>query len=145
MDECHAEATRLLRDNMDKLTLIAETLKERETLQADEFLALMEGRSLEELDKKKAALLAEQKGMNKRKPVAAEQNEESEPEVETKAETEEQVQDVELAEAVQADAEPKERTAEEPVAAEAVEEEIPCISEESMVTSMDVAEKNKAE
>jgi len=61
MDECHAEAVRLLTENMDKLVLIAETLKERETIQADEFKALMEGRTLEELDKQKEALLEEQK------------------------------------------------------------------------------------
>lgn len=63
MDECHAEARRLLSENLDKLTLIAETLKERETIQADEFMALMEGRSLEELDQQKEALLREQKGI----------------------------------------------------------------------------------
>ena len=61
MDECHAEAVRLLTENMDKLVLIAETLKERETIQADEFKALMEGRTLEDLDKQKEALLEEQK------------------------------------------------------------------------------------
>ncbi len=64
MDECHAEARRLLSENLDKLTLIAETLKERETIQGEEFMALMEGRSLEELDQKKAALLREQKGLD---------------------------------------------------------------------------------
>lgn len=63
MDECHAEARRLLSENLDKLTLIAETLKERETIQAEEFVALMEGRSLEELDMQKEALLLEQKGV----------------------------------------------------------------------------------
>ena len=63
MDECHAEARRLLTENLDKLTLIAETLKEREVIQADEFVALMEGRSLEALDQQKEALLQEQKGI----------------------------------------------------------------------------------
>ncbi len=63
MDECHAEARRLLSENLDKLTIIAETLKERETIQADEFVALMEGRSLEDLDQKKEELLREQKGL----------------------------------------------------------------------------------
>jgi cell division protease FtsH len=62
MDECHAEATRLLTDNLDKLTLIAETLKVREVIQADEFIALMEGRSLEELDRQRDEVLQEQKG-----------------------------------------------------------------------------------
>ncbi len=63
MDDCHAEARRLLSENLGKLTLIAETLKERETIQAEEFIALMEGRSLEELDKQKEVLLQEQKGI----------------------------------------------------------------------------------
>ena len=62
MDECHAEATRLLTENLDKLTLIAETLKEREVIQADEFIALMEGRTLDELDRQKEEILQEQKG-----------------------------------------------------------------------------------
>ena len=117
MDECHAEATRLLSENMDKLTLIAETLKERETLQADEFLALMEGRSLEELDKKKEEVLMEQKGLKKKKAAVV--------------------------------AEEEAVVLEEPKAEAEVEvEEIPCISDENMVTSMDVtddSEKNKAE
>lgn len=68
MDECHAEARRLLSENLDKLTLIAETLMERETIQAEEFVALMEGRSLEELDKQKEALLLEQKGHRHTEP-----------------------------------------------------------------------------
>ena len=129
MDECHAEATRLLSENMDKLTLIAETLKERETLQADEFLALMEGRSLEELDKKKEEVLMEQKGLKKKKAaVVAEEESVEAPVAES---TEEAV------------------VLEEPKAEAEVEvEEIPCISDENMVTSMDVtddSEKNKAE
>ncbi len=72
MDECHSEATRLLTENLDKLTLIAETLKQREVIQADEFIALMEGRSLEELDRQKEEILREQKGVKKSKKVAAE-------------------------------------------------------------------------
>ena len=79
MDECHAEATRLLTENLDKLTLIAETLKTREVIQADEFIALMEGRSLEELDRQKEEILREQKGMKKRKAAAAAQAESAEP------------------------------------------------------------------
>ena len=77
MDECHAEATRLLTENLDKLTLIAETLKTREVIQADEFIALMEGRSLEDLDRQKEEILREQKGMKKRE--AAAQDEAAEP------------------------------------------------------------------
>ena len=70
MDDCHAEARRLLSENLEKLTLIAETLKERETIQADEFTALMEGRSLEELDAQKEDLLREQKGLAKKETPA---------------------------------------------------------------------------
>ena len=54
MDECYQRAITLLTENRDKLDIIAETLMERETIEAAEFVALMEGRSLEEL-------LAEQK------------------------------------------------------------------------------------
>ena len=128
MDECHAEATRLLSENMDKLTLIAETLKERETLQADEFLALMEGRSLEELDQKRAALLEEQKGMKKRRPkpqdaAASEANSEDVPLEAQAAEAEEAVETVQDAESVQASE------------TEDAIEEIPCIREENVVAS----------
>jgi cell division protease FtsH len=128
MDECHAEATRLLSENMDKLTLIAETLKERETLQADEFLALMEGRSLEELDQKRAALLEEQKGMKKRRPkpqdaAASEVNSEDVPPEAQAAEAEEAVETVQAAESVQASE------------TDDAIEEIPCIREENVVAS----------
>ena len=128
MDECHAEATRLLSENMDKLTLIAETLKERETLQADEFLALMEGRSLEELDQKRAALLEEQKGMKKRRPkpqdaAVSEANSEDVPLEAQAAEAEEAVKNVQTVEPVQASE------------TEDAIEEIPCIREENVVAS----------
>ena len=128
MDECHAEATRLLSENMDKLTLIAETLKERETLQADEFLALMEGRSLEELDQKRAALLEEQKGMKKRRPkpqdaAVSEANSEDVSLEAQAAEAEEAVETVQTAEPVQASE------------TEDAIEEIPCIREENVVAS----------
>lgn len=77
MDECHAGARRLLSENLDKLTIIAETLKERETIQADEFVALMEGRSLEDLDQKKEELLREQKGLTPQAEKAEETTEET--------------------------------------------------------------------
>lgn len=77
MDECHAEARRLLSENLDKLTIIAETLKERETIQADEFVALMEGRSLEDLDQKKEELLREQKGLTTQAEKTEEPTEET--------------------------------------------------------------------
>ena len=128
MDECHAEASRLLSENMDKLTLIAETLKERETLQADEFLALMEGRSLEELDQKRAALLEEQKGMKKRRPkpqdaAVSEANSEDVSLEAQAAEAEEAVEIVQTAEPVQASE------------TEDAIEEIPCIRDENVVAS----------
>ena len=128
MDECHAEATRLLSENMDKLTLIAETLKERETLQADEFLALMEGRSLEELDQKRAALLEEQKGMKKRRPkpqdaAVSEANSEDVPLEAQAAEAGEAVETVQAAEPVQVSE------------TEDAIEEIPCIRDENVVAS----------
>ena len=128
MDECHAEATRLLSENMDKLTLIAETLKERETLQADEFLALMEGRSLEELDQKRAALLEEQKGMKKRRPkpqdaAVSEANSEDVSLEAQAAEAEEAVETVQTAEPVQASE------------TEDAIKEIPCIRDENVVAS----------
>ena len=128
MDECHAEASRLLSENMDKLTLIAETLKERETLQADEFLALMEGRSLEELDQKRAALLEEQKDMKKRRPkpqdaAVSEANSEDVSLEAQAAEAEEAVETVQTAEPVQASE------------TEDAIEEIPCIRDENVVAS----------
>ena len=128
MDECHAEASRLLSENMDKLTLISETLKERETLQADEFLALMEGRSLEELDQKRAALLEEQKGMKKRRPkpqdaAVSEANSEDVSLEAQAAEAEEAVETVQTAEPVQASE------------TEDAIEEIPCIRDENVVAS----------
>lgn len=43
MDSAYMECTQLLTDNIDKLHLIAQTLYEKETLEADEFIALMEG------------------------------------------------------------------------------------------------------
>lgn len=128
MDDCHAEATRLLRDNMEKLTVIAETLKERETLQADEFLALMEGRSLEELDLQKEELLAEQKGQKKKHTVQFQQ------------------QDIAQKNDMAAQAELTGTT--EVVKEAGTLEEIPCISEENVVASCDEAvndEEKKAE
>lgn len=47
MDECYSRAKDILTKYMDKLHLVAKTLMERETLEAEEFRALMEGRPLE--------------------------------------------------------------------------------------------------
>ncbi|MCB0162267.1 MAG: cell division protein FtsH, partial [Caldilineaceae bacterium] len=42
VENAHAKARHILTTNRDKLNLIAETLLEKEVLERDEFLALME-------------------------------------------------------------------------------------------------------
>lgn len=42
MDECYARAEKILQDNIDKLHLVAGQLMENETLEAEEFAALMD-------------------------------------------------------------------------------------------------------
>ncbi len=53
IEECYQMAEKILLDNMDSLVLIAETLKERETIDAKEFFALMEGKTdvFDEIDR----------------------------------------------------------------------------------------------
>lgn len=46
MDECYNRAKEILTTHLDKLHLVAKTLMEKETLTAEEFSALMEGRPL---------------------------------------------------------------------------------------------------
>jgi cell division protease FtsH len=58
VDKCYEKAKGLLNDNMEKLHLVATTLMEKETLDSDEFTALMEGRSTEEV--KNARLVKEE-------------------------------------------------------------------------------------
>jgi cell division protease FtsH len=41
VDECYKEAERMLKDHIDVLHLIAQTLMEKETIEADEFAALI--------------------------------------------------------------------------------------------------------
>jgi cell division protease FtsH len=48
MDECYARAKEVLEANIDKLHLIAEHLMEKETLEAEEFEALMNNGELPE-------------------------------------------------------------------------------------------------
>ncbi len=48
IDECYKEAERLLKENIDALHLIAQTLMEKETIDADEFRALLEQAGLGE-------------------------------------------------------------------------------------------------
>ncbi|HPU00731.1 MAG: ATP-dependent zinc metalloprotease FtsH [Firmicutes bacterium] len=50
IDECYEKARKLLEENRDKLDLIAEALLEKETLDAEEITALVEGKSLAELE-----------------------------------------------------------------------------------------------
>jgi len=50
MDECYARAESLLNENMDKLHLIANELMEKETLEAEEFEALMKDGDVESSD-----------------------------------------------------------------------------------------------
>lgn len=55
IDESYSKAENLLKSSMDKLHLIASTLMEKETLDSDEFTALIEGRSVEEVKKERQA------------------------------------------------------------------------------------------
>lgn len=48
MDECYNRAKQILEEHMDKLHLVAQTLMEKETLEAEEFEALIEGSTLPE-------------------------------------------------------------------------------------------------
>ena len=54
MDACYKEATDILTQNRDKLDIIANALKEREVLNADEFKGLMEGKDFETIDRESA-------------------------------------------------------------------------------------------
>ena len=54
MDACYREATEILTQNRDKLEIIANALKEREVLNADEFKGLMEGTDFETIDRESA-------------------------------------------------------------------------------------------
>jgi len=60
IDECYVKAEKLLQANMEKLHLIANTLMDKETLDSDEFTALIEGRSVEEAKKVRLAKEADQ-------------------------------------------------------------------------------------
>jgi cell division protease FtsH len=43
IEHCYQKAKKILEDNIDKLHLVATTLMEKETIEADEFEALMQG------------------------------------------------------------------------------------------------------
>jgi len=55
VDECYRKAMEILQQNRDKLELIAAALMEKETLDAEEIKALMDGITLEELAAKRQA------------------------------------------------------------------------------------------
>ncbi|MFZ5641550.1 MAG: hypothetical protein ACOY4Q_12810, partial [Bacillota bacterium] len=55
IDASYNKAKELLEQNIDKLHLIAGSLMEKETLEADEFTALMEGKTVEEVKAEKKA------------------------------------------------------------------------------------------
>lgn len=77
IDQCYNKAIEILTENRDKLELLAQTLKEREVIEKDEFIALMEGRSLEEVDRQKELILEEQKNgelkKKKKRKIASEE------------------------------------------------------------------------
>lgn len=52
MEECYAEAEKIIRENRGKLDELAHTLLEQETLRGDEVTAIMEGQPLPEPNKK---------------------------------------------------------------------------------------------
>jgi cell division protease FtsH len=56
MDECYNRAKQILEEHMDKLHLVAQTLIEKETLEAEEFEALIEGHPLPEKRAEKPAV-----------------------------------------------------------------------------------------
>src|SRR5690606_11307965 len=66
IDECYEKARKVLEENRDKLELISAALLEKETLDAEEITALVEGRSLAELEasrrKKEQEAAARSKG-----------------------------------------------------------------------------------
>ncbi|MDI9641721.1 ATP-dependent zinc metalloprotease FtsH [Kamptonema cortianum] len=51
VDECHARGTQILLQNRDKLDAVVDALMERETLDREEFLAIMRGEPLPEIKK----------------------------------------------------------------------------------------------
>jgi len=53
IEQCYIKAEKLLQDNLEKLHLVAKTLMDKETLDSDEFIALMEGRDVEEVKKER--------------------------------------------------------------------------------------------
>ncbi len=55
IDKSYNKAEELLKSSMDKLHLIASTLMDKETLDSDEFTALIEGRTVEEVKKVRLA------------------------------------------------------------------------------------------
>ena len=61
IDDSYKQAEEIIRENRDKLDLLANALIEQETLDSDEIAALMEGKSLDSLSKDKPGDSKEQK------------------------------------------------------------------------------------
>lgn len=88
MDACYREATEILTKNRDKLEIIANALKEREVLNADEFKGLMEGKDFETIDRESAEkqealeAIKRQKEAQKAEEAKKRPSEETDPKVE---------------------------------------------------------------
>ena len=70
MDECYNKAKEILIEQMDKLHLVAETLIEQETLEADDFSLLMEGKPIKIRSKAKEEVKEAEEIPVKKAPVS---------------------------------------------------------------------------
>ena len=64
MDECYARAESLLNENLDKLHLIAQELMEKETIEAEEFEALMNNGQVPSSDNQDSAVSQDDEGLS---------------------------------------------------------------------------------
>ena len=67
IEDSYKNAERLLKENIDKLHLVANTLMDKETLDSDEFTALIENRTIEEV--KRERLAKEEKSMKEMEKI----------------------------------------------------------------------------
>ena len=72
IDEAYQKTKKILTDNMDKLTLIAETLMDKETLEAEDFNSLMEKGFIEEKEEKSVEAVIEAMVAESTAPIADE-------------------------------------------------------------------------
>jgi len=80
IDKCYSRAQEIIEENHEKLEFISKSLLEKETLDASEIEALMEGRSLEELEEEREkAELEKEEANNSRNDNTEEEKEESNP------------------------------------------------------------------